>query len=99
MPPAHRQTDTGSGHACHFPPTKATGGSSDVYVNSKPLMRVDDEYAPHGCSTCPEPAHGRKLAQGSGSVYVNGRPAGRAGDEIDCGGQAEDGSENVWIGG
>lgn len=99
MPPAHRQGDTGSGHACHFPPTTATGGSPNVDVNGKPLMRVGDSYEAHGCSSCPEPAHGRALAVGSGSVFINGKPAGRVGDAIDCGGTAEDGSENVSIGG
>lgn len=98
MPSAHRQDDIGSGHACHFPPSQATGGSPDVYVNSRPLMRVGDAYAPHGCPSCPEPSHGRSLATGSGSVFVNGKPAGRIGDAIDCGGQAADGSRNVEIG-
>lgn len=98
MPNAHRQDDIGSGHSCHFPPTPATGGSPNIFVNNKPLMRVGDHYEPHGCSTCPEPSHGRSLGIGSGSVFVNGRPAGRVGDAIDCGGNAETGSNNVFIG-
>jgi uncharacterized Zn-binding protein involved in type VI secretion len=98
MPAAHRQSDIGSGHACHFPPSAAAGGSSDVYVNGKPLMRVGDSYEAHGCSSCPEPSHGRALAEGSSSVFLNGKPAGRVGDAIDCGGTAENGSENVTIG-
>ncbi|WP_234879109.1 PAAR domain-containing protein [Sinorhizobium americanum] len=61
-------------------------------------MSAGDAYAPHGCSSCPEPTHGRSLAAGSGSVLVNGKPAGRVGDAIDCGGTAENGSENVAIG-
>ena len=99
IPAAHRQSDIGSGHECHFPPSTATGGSPDVYVNGKPLMRVGDSYQAHGCSSCPEPSHGRALAKGSGTVFVNGRPAGRVADAIDCGGQAENGSEDVTIGG
>lgn len=35
MPAAHRQADIGSRHACHFPPSAATGGSSDVFVNGR----------------------------------------------------------------
>lgn len=70
-----------------------------MFVNDRPLMRVGDSYEPHGCSTCPEPSHGRSLAVGSGTVFVNGKPAGRVGDAIDCGGNAEAGSENVFIGG
>lgn len=40
MQPAHRRSDIGSGHSCHFPPTLATGGSPNIFVNNKPLMRV-----------------------------------------------------------
>lgn len=98
MPPAHRQGDIGSGHACHFPPTPATGGSPNVYVNGKPLMRVSDSYVPHACPTCPAPLHGRALAEGSATVFINHLAAGRIGDAIDCGGQAQTGSSNVYIG-
>ncbi len=96
MPAAHRQEDIGSGHACHFPPSEP-GGSPNVFVNDRPLMRVGDAYEPHGCPSCPEPSHGCSLATGSGSVFVNGKPAGRIGDAIDCGGEAADGSGNVEI--
>jgi hypothetical protein len=61
-------------------------------------MRVGDAYVPHGCPVCPEPTHGRKLAAGSSTVFINGKPAGRIGDAIDCGGQAQTGSSNVFIG-
>ena len=98
MPKAHRRTDIGSGHACHFPPTAATGGSANVFVNGLPLMGVGDAYEPHGCGTCPKPAHARALASGSGTVFVNGKPAGRQGDAIDCGGSAQGASDDVWIG-
>ena len=99
MPAAHRKTDTGSGHDCHFPPSAATGGSPDVFVNGLPQMRVGDVYEPHACPSCPKPPHGRALAAGSGTVFVNGQPAGRVGDAIDCGGAADSGSGDVFIGG
>lgn len=99
MPAAHCRTDIGSGHACHFPPSAATGGSPDVFVNDKPQMRVGDAYVPHGCAPCPQPAHGRALAEGSPTVFVNGRPAGRIGDAIDCGGAAQTGSGDVFYDG
>jgi len=98
VPPAHRKTDMGSGHACHFPPSPATGGSPNVFINGLPAMRVGDEYEPHGCAVCPEGSHARKLAQGSRTVFINGIPAGRVGDAIDCGGVAQTGSPNVFIG-
>lgn len=98
MPQAHRRADIGSGHSCHFPPSPATGGSPNVFVNDRPLMRVGDAYVPHGCPTCPKPEHPRHLAAGSATVFINGKPAGRIGDAIDCGGQAQTGSSNVFIG-
>lgn len=98
MPEAHRKGDIGSGHACHFPPTPATGGSPDVYVNGRPLMRVGDPYMPHACVVGHAPPHPRNLAKGSASVYVNGIPAGRKGDAINCGGEAQTASSNVYIG-
>lgn len=98
MPPAHRRGDIGSGHACHFPPTPATGGSPDVYVNGRPLMRVGDSYVPHACVAGHAGPHGRALADGSATVFINGKPAGRKGDAIDCGGQAQTASGNVFIG-
>ena len=99
MPRAHRRTDLGSGHACHFPPSAANEGSDDVWINGLKAMRVDDGYEPHGCPSCPEPAHGRKLAKGSPTVFINGRAAGRIGDAIDCGGEAQEGSGNVYFDG
>jgi uncharacterized Zn-binding protein involved in type VI secretion len=98
MPAAHRKGDIGSGHACHFPPTPAIGGSPDVFVNKRPLMRVGDSYIPHPCAVGHAPPHPRNLAKGSASVFVNGIPAGRKGDAINCGGEAQTASSNVYIG-
>jgi len=96
---AVRLGDIGSGHDCHFPPTAAVEGSSDVFINGQPAVRVGDAYDAHGCPSCPAPAHGRKLAQGSPTVLINGKPAGRVGDAIDCGGVASTGSGDVLLDG
>ncbi|WP_235937931.1 PAAR domain-containing protein [Endobacterium cereale] len=61
-------------------------------------MRVGDAYVAHGCPSCPQPSHSRALAAGSSTVYINGKPAGRIGDAIDCGGTAQTGSPDVYIG-
>ncbi|WP_182418076.1 PAAR domain-containing protein [Bartonella sp. HY038] len=98
MPPAHRKGDIGSGHGCHYPPSVANSGSPNVFVNGRPLMRVDDTYTPHACNICPSASHGRKASVGSRSVFVNGKVAVRIGDAIDCGGVAQNGSKNVNIG-
>ncbi|MBP1852513.1 PAAR domain-containing protein [Rhizobium halophytocola] len=98
MPPAHRRADIGSAHGCRFPPSPATGGSPDVYVNGRSLMRVGDSYAAHACLAGHTGSHPRALAAGSATVFINGKAAGRIGDAIDCGGSAETGSSNVYIG-
>ncbi|KIT15572.1 PAAR domain-containing protein [Jannaschia aquimarina] len=98
MPKATRLGDTGSGHACHFPSTPATGASPDVFVNGIAVVRQGDSYAPHACPTCPASPHPRSLSGGSGTVFVNGKPAGRVGDSISCGGSAAAGSGDVSFG-
>ena len=98
MPPAHRKGDIGSGHGCHFPPTPATGGSPDVFVNGRALMRQGDSFAAHPCVAGHAGPHGRALSGGSATVFVNGKPAGRKGDGIDCGGAASTASGDVFIG-
>lgn len=97
MPAQTHLDDIGSGHSCHFPPTKAIEGSPNVFVNGKQAVRVGDAYAAHGCPSCPVPSHSRTLAAGSPTVFINGRPAGRIGDAIDCGGVAQTGSDNVFL--
>ncbi|MES5100688.1 PAAR domain-containing protein [Agrobacterium sp. BA1120] len=98
MAQAHRRADIGSAHSCHFPPTPATGGSRDVFVNDQPLVGVGDAYELHGCPSCPKPSHARSRASGSATVFINGKAAGRVGDAIDCGGNAQTGSFNVYSG-
>lgn len=95
MPSAARKGDIGAAHGC-FPSSPAIEGSGDVFINGKPAVRVGDAYAAHGCGKCAP--HGRNAAQGSATVNINGRPAVRIGDSIHCGGNAQTGSPNVFIG-
>lgn len=99
MPKATRLGDIGSGHGCHFPPSPSIAGSPDVYVNGIPIIRQSDPYLPHACPSCPAPPHPRSLSAGSSTVNVNGKKAGRVGDSISCGGAADQGSSDVFIGG
>ncbi len=93
MPAVTRQGDSGKRHdSC--PTTAATGGSGDVFVNGKPVMRQGDTYAPHGCVA--HAVHGRAQASGSGTVFANGKPIARIGDGINCGGAATSGSGDVF---
>lgn len=96
--PALRLGDIGSGHDCHFPPSVAIEGSSNIFINDRPAVRKGDAYEPHGCEGCLKPPHPRRLAKGAPSVRFNDRPAGRLNEPIDCGGEAIEGSPNVFIG-
>lgn len=99
MPASTRLGDIGSGHSCHFPATPSIAASPDVNIDGIAAVRQGDAYAPHGCPSCPAPAHDRALTGGSGSVFINRKPAGRVGDAISCGGAAESGSDTVFVGG
>ncbi len=95
MPAVTRLGDVCTGHGC-FPPRPSISSSSNVFVNGIPVVRVGDDYAPHGCSNCrPHPG---KLASGSATVFVNGRPVGRVGDAVSCGSFVAAGSPDVIIG-
>ena len=100
MPAAARLGDTCTGHEC-FPPRNNAEGSSNVFVNGKPLHRQNDAWETHCCThpDCPHGCHGSVLAQGSSSVYANGKQAGRIGDPVACGSTVATGSNNVFIGG
>lgn len=95
MPAVTRVGDKSTGHD-NCPPVEAGEGSSNVFVNGKPVVLVGDKYAPHGCEKHAE--HQGYLAEGSPSVFINGKPVGRVGDAISCGGTVAEGSSNVFIG-
>ena len=97
MPAVTRKGDLSAGHAS-FPPTPSTGSSGDVFADGIGIVRVGDDYAPHGSPT-PSPPHSRNLSAGSSSVYVNGKPLGRIGDVISCGDTSAQGSSTVFAGG
>jgi len=85
----------GCAHTCVGP---AVAGSSDVFVNKKPALRVGD---PGVHSACCGP-NTWKAAQGSTTVFFNGIPAHRLGDQTaHCGGSGTliVGSDNVIVGG
>lgn len=86
MPAAPRLGDVGSGHACHFPPTPATGASGDDFFNGIGAVRQGDAYEPYACGVCPVSPHPRSHSGGPGKVFINGKPAGRVGDAIGRGG-------------
>lgn len=100
MPGAARLGDKCTGHDC-FPPRKSISGSSNVFINGIPALRVGDSFEVH-CCTCDDMPHGCHdgiLESGSSSIYVNGKPLGRIGDPVSCGSTVATGSGNVFAGG
>lgn len=66
-------------------------GSSNVFVNNKPVARVGDRVAGHGRG----PHRAPVMASGSGNVFTNNIPTCRAGDTATCGHPAS-GSGDVF---
>lgn len=76
----------------------AVAGSPTVFVNGKPLLRLND---PGVHSSCCGP-NMWKVAQGSSTVSANGLPVARLGDATKhCGGMGKlvEGSGDVFVGG
>jgi uncharacterized Zn-binding protein involved in type VI secretion len=89
-------------HGCPSCPHPGTGpaiqGSADVFVNSRPALRVDDVGIHAACC-----GGGMWQAQqGSGTVFINGKAAFRQNDPTQhCGGSGQliEGSDDVIVGG
>ena len=56
-------------------------GSSNVFAENKPVVRIGDAVAGHGKS----PHNSPTMAAGSGNVFANGIGVCRAGDAASCG--------------
>jgi uncharacterized Zn-binding protein involved in type VI secretion len=74
-------------------------GSPNVFVNGKPVHRLQDTGAAH----CPHGGTFQSI-KGSSSVFVNGQPVTRLGDTTAClacgqAGTHTNGSPNVFAGG
>jgi uncharacterized Zn-binding protein involved in type VI secretion len=89
-------------HGCPGCPHPVVGpaisGSSNVNINSRPALRVDDTGIHAACCG----ANMWQAAEGSATVFINGKPAVRQNDPTrHCGGQGKliEGSDNVFIGG
>ncbi|MFT3698830.1 MAG: PAAR domain-containing protein [Kofleriaceae bacterium] len=89
-------------HGCPACPHPVIGpgvsGSTNVLVNSKPALRVDDKGIHAACCG----PNQWRATQGSETVFINGRAAHRVGDATQhCGGRGflVEGSPNVIVGG
>ncbi|WP_339048942.1 PAAR domain-containing protein [Candidatus Mesenet endosymbiont of Phosphuga atrata] len=68
-------------------PHFSTHGSSNVFVNGKPIARKSDSFTA-----------GKKIIQGSETVFVGGLGMARVGDLVSCGFKIKNGSDNVFSG-
>jgi uncharacterized Zn-binding protein involved in type VI secretion len=86
-------TDYSQGHC--YGPRKCLNGSSDVFVNGKPVVRKTDNYGQ--THTCGDDTHSMGPAVvGSSTVLVNGLGIHRTGDLISCTDRAGLGSPDVF---
>ncbi len=67
-------------------------GSSNVFANGSPVVRVGDRIMPHGKGPHAAPV----MVSGSGNVLTNNIPTCRAGDSANCGHRAS-GSGDVIV--
>lgn len=89
------------GHGCPACPHPVIGpavqGSPNVFVNSRPAVRVGDMGIHAACCG----PNMWKAVEGSATVFFNGKPAHRMGDKDQhCGGSGKliNGSSNVYVG-
>ena len=76
---------TSMGHP-PYPPSTATGGSSNVMAEGAGVHRVGDSWSLHGNPMSPlEPPHSGTTITGSNTVFCNGFGIARLGDSIQCG--------------
>lgn len=99
MPAVARLGDATTGHGAFGPRPSAVTGSTDVIVNGKGAIRVNDTWPQHsdGRSSHDHDPLSKQIA-GSPSVFVNGQPLARIGDSISCGDAIAAGSDNVISG-
>ena len=94
MPGIVRKGDNSTPDPCKAPPRPPSSYSSNVFANSKNVVRVGDGYVLHACPG--SPPHGASATGGSSTVFVNGRGVHRNGDSISCGSKGNNGSTTVF---
>jgi hypothetical protein len=98
LPVVRMGIDMCSGHPAgptYFPPRPAIQGSTDVFVDGLPVVRVGDVWAMHTDIISVHSGHG---VLGSFTVFCNGRPVMRISDPLDCGSVCAMGSSTVFCG-
>ena len=92
-----------TGHGCDAQ-TTVLGGSPNVLIGTKGVLRKGDPLAPHTIDQIPPllppciDHPGQVVNTGSASVFVNGEPIAREGDLVDIGGSISVGIPTVFAG-
>lgn len=84
--------DKCTGHG-GFHPRISASGSSNVFVNGRPALRIGDKWIVH-CRK--DHCHPSTQCGGSSAVRINGKGAARVGDKVCCGSSVMTGSGNVF---
>lgn len=92
-----------TGHGCDAQ-TTVLGGSPNVLIGTKGVLRKGDPLAKHTIDQIPPllppciDHPGQVVNTGSASVFVNGEPIAREGDLVDIGGSISVGIPTVLAG-
>lgn len=79
---AVRKNDMTSGHSC-YPPQRIIGGSPNVFVNKRNVIRQGDDVKKHACGLGePHPAW-TEIKERECTVFVNGKRPTKLGDKMD----------------
>lgn len=98
LPVVRMGIDMCSGHPAgptYFPPRPAIQGSTDVFVDGLPVVRVGDVWAMH---TNIISVHPGNCVVGSPTVFCNGLAVVRMTDPLNCGSVALMGSSTTFCG-
>jgi len=87
--------DSTTGHGC-FPPSKTATGSTTVFTDQMPTVRMSDQYALHCCPAMG--CHTPTASQGSQTTFSDGLAKHLMMHQCSCGDKAATGSMTTFAG-
>lgn len=88
----------GDSDIAHTEPTVRAQGSSNVFVNGKPISCLGHLNTLHHVNNDTSAVHAQPISGASSKVFVNGIPVGRTGDPVLACTVVGQGSGNVFCG-
>jgi uncharacterized Zn-binding protein involved in type VI secretion len=98
MPGVVREGDLDSGHG-PWPPRPAVQGSTTVFCDHLPIVRLADLWAPHTETERPYETHSGVSATASPTVFCEGKAVCFVGCLVSCGSTMVNGSPDVNVNG